>query len=417
MDVIDALEAKIAKVEKDIEAVEGQIATCTDKETLVYLRDEKKQLRDKEKQLRDEKKRLLEQQHERERFLQEKELILLRNAAATTVLPPDPSSELPFYYQRFLKLLSLGKITTPNPNVLAVIERRCPYRLMVVPDCNAAVDLYREAQLFPGPSTEGHLLTQLGLRVNGPLFPNPADGPANLLVGATDDGSPVVVKLLRGVGAAGAQQPGGSEAEACRVLMESKPAAVPLVPVRIVTFEIGIDHVSVVGRAPGLYAALCMPRYVSSLTSMVPLPAAAVLAGGRRMVAALEWIHGKKYIHMDVKADNIFVDAEGRWWLGDFGSAVRKGSLVTSTTACFAPRKVLDLPAEPQYDWHMLAVALVCEMNRKNWKELLVEDGCSPSKNLIAAVKELHGRDGCAELARFLNDELLTRAGCSAALP
>lgn len=79
MDVIDALEAKIAKVEKDIEAVEGQIATCTDKETLVYLRDEKKQLRDKEKQLRDEKKRLLEQQHERERFLQEKELILLRN--------------------------------------------------------------------------------------------------------------------------------------------------------------------------------------------------------------------------------------------------------------------------------------------------------------------------------------------------
>ncbi|GIL77537.1 hypothetical protein Vretimale_2937 [Volvox reticuliferus] len=399
MDVIDALEAKIAKVEKDIEAVEGQIATCTDKETLVYLRDKKKQLRD-------------ENNH-----LLEKELILLRNAAATTVLPPDPSSGLPSYYQRFLKLLSLGKITTPNPVVLAAIKRRCPSRLWMVDNCDDAVDLYREAQLFPGPSTEGHLLTQLGLRVNGPLFPNPADGPASLLVGATDDGSPVVVKLLRGVGTAGAQQPGGAEAEACRVLMESKPAAVPLVPVRIVTFEIGINHVSVVGRAPGLYAALCMPRYVSSLRSMVQLSAAAVLAGGRRMVAALEWIHDKQYIHMDVKADNIFVDMEGRWWLGDFGSTVRKGSPVTSTTTWFAPRKVLDLPAEPQYDWHMLAVALVCEMNRKSWKELLVEDGCSPSKNLIAAVKELHGRDGCAELARFLNDELLTRAGCSAALP
>ncbi|GIM06127.1 hypothetical protein Vretimale_10523, partial [Volvox reticuliferus] len=259
-------------------------------------------------------------------------------------------SRLPFYYQRFLGLLSLGKITKPNPAVLAAITRRCAARLMVLPDCDAAVDLYREAQLFPGPSTEGHLLTQLGLRVNGPLFPNPADGPASLLVGATNDGSPVVVKLLGGVGAAGAQQPGGAEAEACRALMESKPAAVPLVPARIVTFELGNDHVSIVDRAPGLYAALCMPRYVSSLTSMVQLPAAAVLAGGRRMVAALEWIHDKKYIYMDVKADNIFVDPEGRWWLGDFGSAVRKGSPVTSTTTWFAPRKLLDLPAEPQYD-------------------------------------------------------------------
>ncbi|KAG2424483.1 hypothetical protein HXX76_014535 [Chlamydomonas incerta] len=328
-----------------------------------------------------------------------------------------PGDGLPFYYQRFLGLLSLGNITKPNPAVLAAITRRCAARLMVLPDCDAAVELYREAQLFPGPSTEGHLLTQLGLTVNGPLFPNPADGPASLLVGATNDGSPVVVKLLGGVGAAGAQQPGGAEAEACRALMESKPAAVPLVPARIVTFELGNDHVSIVGRAPGLHAAICMPRYVSSLASMVQLPAAAVLAGGRRMVAALEWIHDKTYIHMDVKADNIFVDPKGRWWLGDFGSAVRKGSPVTSTTTWFAPRKLLGLPAEPQYDWHMLAVALVVECNRKSWKELLVEDGCSPAKNLIAAVKELHGRHGCAELARFLNDELLTRAGCSAALP
>ncbi|GIL77449.1 hypothetical protein Vretimale_2913 [Volvox reticuliferus] len=91
MDVIDALEAKIAKVEKDIEAVEGQIATCTDKETLVYLRDKEKQLRDEKKQLRDEKKQLRDEKNQ----LLEKELILLRNAAATTVLPPGPSSGAP----------------------------------------------------------------------------------------------------------------------------------------------------------------------------------------------------------------------------------------------------------------------------------------------------------------------------------
>jgi hypothetical protein len=64
----------------------------------------------------------------------------------------------------------------------------------------------------------------------------------------------------------------------------------------------------------------------------------------------------------------------------------------------------------------MLAVALVCEMNRNNWRELLVMGSCSPPENMIAAVKELHGREGCEELARFLN-ELLERAGYSAALP
>ena len=58
---------------------------------------------------------------------------------------------------------------------------------------------------------------------------------------------------------------------------------------------------------------------------------------------------------------------------------------------------------------HMLVVALVREMNRNNWRELLVEDGCTPAKKLIAAVKKLHGRERCKELACFL-DELLQRA-------
>lgn len=45
---------------------------------------------------------------------------------------------------------------------------------------------------------------------------------------------------------------------------------------------------------------------------MLPLTPWAVLAGGRRMATALEWIHGKGYTHMDVKADNVLVDTEGR---------------------------------------------------------------------------------------------------------
>jgi hypothetical protein len=211
-------------------------------------------------------------------------------------------ADLPFYYRRFLELLSRGKITRPKTAVLGAITRRCAGRVMLLRDFGEAVDLYREAQLFPGPSTEGHLLTQHGLRVNGPLFPNPGEGSASLLIEATSEGAPVVVKLLAAsVSADSAQQPGGAEAEACRALIELKPDAVPLVPARIITFKLGAEHTSTIGRAPGLYAALCMPRYISSLALMVPLPAAAVLAGGRRMAAALTWIHCKDYTHMDVK--------------------------------------------------------------------------------------------------------------------
>ncbi|KAG2430238.1 hypothetical protein HXX76_010336 [Chlamydomonas incerta] len=285
---------------------------------------------------------------------------------------------------------------------------------MVIDDSGAAVDLYREAQLFPGPSTEGHLLTQHGLRVNGPLFPNPAEGSANLLVAVTSEGAPAIVKLLAGiVSADGTHHAGGAEAEACKALMEDEENElpdVPLVPVRIITLVLGAEHKSTVGRAPGVYEALQMPRYVTSLAQMVPLPPMAVLAGGRRMAAAVEWIHKKNYTHMDIKADNIFVDSEGRWRLGDFGSAVPIDSPVTSTTTWFAPGRLLGCPAKPQYDWHMLAVALVCEVNRNNWKQLLVEGSYSPAHKLIAAVEELHGREGCDELALFLNG-LLQKAG------
>ncbi|EFJ49154.1 hypothetical protein VOLCADRAFT_104361 [Volvox carteri f. nagariensis] len=339
------------------------------------------------------------------------DVLIRKTSAAGLGAGSAAGAGLPDYKRRFLELLSLGNIQRPKTAVLNLIMRHCPARMMVLGDCNDAVDLYREAELFPGPSTEGHLLTQHGLRVNGPLFPNPAEGSASLLIGTTREGLPVIVKLLAQVSSADSdQQPGGAEAEACRALMESKPASVPLVPAHILTFKLGAEHKSTVNRVPGLYAALCMPRYVSSLVKMVPLPAAAVLAGGRRMAAALEWIHQKEYTHMDVKGDNIFVDSKGRWWLGDFGSTVRTGSPVTSTTLFFAPCTLLGLPAKSQYDWHMLAVALVCEMNRNSWKELLIKGGCSPPENLIAAVKELHRREGCEELACFLN-QLLKRAG------
>ena len=52
------------------------------------------------------------------------------------------------------------------------------------------------------------------------------------------------------------------------------------------------------------------------------------------------------------QGENVFVDASGLWWLGDFGSAVIEGRPIHSTTLWFAPAKqLIGKPAKFQYDW------------------------------------------------------------------
>ena len=115
-----------------------------------------------------------------------------------------------------------------------------------------------------------------------------------------------------------------------------------------------------------------MPRYASSLAKSLPFSASVLLNGGRRIQKALEYMHSKGFVHMDVKADNIFIDANGLWFLGDFGSAVKIGQNVTSTTEWFTAGNWIGKAAKIEFDWFMLAVTMVCESNRDSWKDFLI---------------------------------------------
>jgi hypothetical protein len=58
--------------------------------------------------------------------------------------------------------------------------------------------------------------------------------------------------------------------------------------------------------------------------------------------------------HVCLQDANVFIDAEGLWFLGDLGSAVRLGRPITSTTELFAPapfRQLVNQPAQAEYDW------------------------------------------------------------------
>jgi hypothetical protein len=172
------------------------------------------------------------------------------------------------------------------------------------------------------------------------------------------------------------------------------PADVPLVAAKLITLELTEEHAST-GRAPGRHAALEMPLYPSTVARLLQLTPAVILAQGRRMQLALEYMHSKNYVHMDVKvrrcvwsvcraasharescghmcqaaptgqsnaentaclqADNMFVDMSGLWWLGDFGSAVIREDPIISTSPWFAPSKHLNgEPARFYYDWQVV---------------------------------------------------------------
>ncbi|KAG2436525.1 hypothetical protein HYH02_011463 [Chlamydomonas schloesseri] len=314
------------------------------------------------------------------------------------------------YLKRLRELLMAARIDRPNEATLQLIVRRHSSRLIAASSTETALQLYEEAKLLPGPSTEAEILKQGGLAVDGPAFP---DSSLSLLVAMDAGGCPRVLKMLlpvlpiagsssasgeAGSSAAASDAAGGPEAAACRALCHGKPEAVPLVDAKVITFTLGPEHSATYSHYPGVYAAVLMPYYAGTVAKLPPIPLQVLPAAVQRMVEALEWIHRVDFVHMDVKADNIFIDAAGRWWLGDFGSAVRTGSAIMSTTRWFAPpAATIKAAAVPQFDWHMLAVAMVIEALRSvglgnKWQEMLIDGGCTPRENILAALKVLRGR-------------------------
>jgi hypothetical protein len=70
---------------------------------------------------------------------------------------------------------------------------------------------------------------------------------------------------------------------------------------------------------------------------------------------------------MDLKEGNIFVDLEGGWWVGDFGSCVQHGAPITTMTVTCHPLgdRLYGTPAQWAYDWTMLAFLFVCQLDRE----------------------------------------------------
>ena len=120
-------------------------------------------------------------------------------------------------------------------------------------------------------------------------------------------GRPCVVKLLdTGVSLDSSEQPGGSEAAAIRLVCDTAAVqeAVPVVWAELITLHLSADHVST-SHGPGKYAAIVMPQYCGSVAAQVQVSEGAIEAGAQRMLRALEYVHSKGLVQMDVKVQNL----------------------------------------------------------------------------------------------------------------
>lgn len=208
------------------------------------------------------------------------------------------------------------------------------------------------------------------LSIDGPFNAN-SESASFFLANDTRSSEPFIVKYPHHLHSA-------LELDVCEELklstldMKSKEAITP-VHVRRVQIRKGEA-----GRRESI-SVLVMPQFCGTLASPVKwLTSDCLVSGAQRIISALNYLHEHNFVHMDVKADNIFISMDGGWYLGDFGSCVPVSAPIRSFTQIFYWERLRlgETPAEFRYDWAMLAVALIIQarVGQNEHHELLASD-------------------------------------------
>jgi len=193
-------------------------------------------------------------------------------------------------------------------------------------------------------------------RVEGEL----GRGAMGIVYRATREGlaAPVAIKLLKPALAA---DPG----MAARFVREGRAAALANHP--------GVVGVSDFGTLPDGRAFLVMElvegrTLEAVLTERETLPPTEALRIALKIIAALEAAHVRGVIHRDLKPSNIFLTADNRIKIADFGAAlvqdVTRGegrveeSVVLGTPAYMAPEQAQALPTDDRADVYSLGCIL-----------------------------------------------------------
>jgi serine/threonine protein kinase len=229
-------------------------------------------------------------------------------------------------------------------------------------------NLYLKIRDLPETFTRLQIKKLFKIILNGDAY---LDNPA--LLTATDiSGSQLIVKVLKinddfQLSIEERQSLVAQEVLACTTLgLEDNPLA--------------FANISVIEVSHGIIvmSALVMPRYLTTVAQSAKFYDEIINREGLRLVTALDYMHEKGLIHLDIKGSNIFIGKEtgSPWCIGDFGSSRRVGETVLSTTFFFYKKDIRKTPALAEYDWYMLLVVILIESldDKHSWAEHLKQE-------------------------------------------
>ena len=240
--------------------------------------------------------------------------------------------------EAFKALLRAGKIA-PRDDVLERLQATRDTVFLTAATPAEAVRWYSWARLLPLSPTRGVFKGETGVFLDGEHPFHHA-----LLLAFDAEGRPLAFKPL----------PSAADPEAVAALaVRGGPFLAPCSLARARHSD-GRDFVGVL-----------MPKYDHCLADVAGhvLAPETVRSRALGLISAVNHMHAQGLVHMDIKEANVFVDGEGAWWLGDFGSAVAAGAPVTSTTRGLHPELINWSPAAPAraawaHNWYMLAALL-----------------------------------------------------------
>ena len=183
-------------------------------------------------------------------------------------------------------------------------------RLVVISTPYQARELINDADKIPQTETRADVANRCGIKIDGPL---PMSGAQSALFLRAFDGR--TIKVLK---IAHDQKKAPKECDFYEENSE-EASAHALVPVKLLKLK--GDYKSKHSAKKELTYGLLMPFYAHTLEEC-PIPYDADYAFPE-LLAAVEFMHSKEWMHGDIKPSNIFVDFKGKAWLGDYGSSVK----------------------------------------------------------------------------------------------
>lgn len=254
----------------------------------------------------------------------------------------------------------LRGIASPDDRVLRALATEYPNQFqefLSLGRSQLCLNFYNTVQRLPSPFTCRALQKALNVSLGGPKSLEKT----NIRIAFDlDSGRSYCIKLFRLSDFVSDELKAISdEVNACTILSEANILGV----VKYDVIKIPID----IPRHED-WVVLKAKRYVTSLADNAQLNEHWLYQGFSRILNALKEMHGLGLVHMDVKSENVFVDWDAGWNLGDFGSTKEIGEIVHSFTDVFNPYTLTHTAtAIPAMDLVLLCVMIAVELDRKHW--------------------------------------------------